>query len=481
MLRRRLPRRANKVKSKKLKVKVLFSLRLCVSAVIISLTAISGFAQKETPPVGGQPKPFVFPKQDTYTLSNGMKITLVQYGAVPKVAMQAVVRAGTLNEKAEQRWISDVVAVMLKDGTTKRTAEQIARETAEMGGSIFTTASNDKTTIGGEVLSEFDTRFVDLMADVVLNPKFAPADLEKARANKLREIAVAKAQAGTQAWERFREIVFAGHPYSAVIASEPIVQSYKLEDVKAYYNDQYGAARTHLYVVGQFDSPKVKAAIEKAFGGWKKGPDPIRSVPTVVGKRSLNTIDRPGAPQSTIYMGVPAVSPSDPDFIKFTVMDSLLGSSFGSRITSNIRENKGYTYSPGSFVWNRYKTGYWVENADVTTEHTGASIKEILFEIDRLQKEPPTDAEMQGIKNYLIGIYVLQNSTRGGVIGQLENMNYNELDRNYLDTYVQKLSAVTAKDVQDMAKKYLVLDRMTFVVVGDKSKIDAQLKPYEVQ
>ena len=481
MLRRRLPRRANKVKSKKLKVKVLFSLRLCVSAVIISLTAISGFAQKETPPVGGQPKPFVFPKQDTYTLSNGMKITLVQYGAVPKVAMQAVVRAGTLNEKAEQRWISDIVAVMLKDGTTKRTAEQIARETAEMGGSIFTTASNDKTTIGGEVLSEFDTRFVDLMADVVLNPKFAPADLEKARANKLREIAVAKAQAGTQAWERFREIVFAGHPYSAVIASEPIVQSYKLEDVKAYYNDQYGAARTHLYVVGQFDSPKVKAAIEKAFGGWKKGPDPIRSVPTVVGKRSLNTIDRPGAPQSTIYMGVPAVSPSDPDFIKFTVMDSLLGSSFGSRITSNIRENKGYTYSPGSFVWNRYKTGYWVENADVTTEHTGASIKEILFEIDRLQKEPPTDAEMQGIKNYLIGIYVLQNSTRGGVIGQLENMNYNELDRNYLDTYVQKLSAVTAKDVQDMAKKYLVLDRMTFVVVGDKSKIDAQLKPYEVQ
>jgi zinc protease len=319
------------------------------------------------------------------------------------------------------------------------------------------------------------------MADVSLNPKFAPADLEKARANKLREIAVAKAQAGTQAWERFREIVFAGHPYSAVIASEPIVQSYKVEDVRGYYNDHYGAARTHLYVVGQFDTAKMKAAIEKSFGGWKKGAAAIRNVPTVVGKRSLNTIDRPGAPQSTIYMGVPAVSPSDADFIKFMVMDSLLGSSFGSRITSNIRENKGYTYSPNSFVWNRYKTGYWVENADVTTEATGASIKEILFEIDRLQKEPPSEAEMQGIKNYLVGIYVLQNSTRNGVIGQLESMNYNELDRNYLDTYVQKLTAVTAKDVQEMAKKYLILDRMTFVVVGDKSKIDEQLKPYEVQ
>ena len=458
-----------------------FSLRLCVFAGTFLLMTMSVLAQKEAPPAGGQPKAFVFPKQDTYTLSNGMKVTLVQYGAVPKVAMQAVVRAGTLNEKAEQRWISDVVATMLKEGTAKRSAEQIAKETAEMGGSIFTGASNDKTTVGGEVLSEFDTRFVELIADVILNPKFAASDLEKVRANKLREIAVAKAQAGTQAWEKFREIAYSGHPYGSVMASESIVQTYKLDDVRAYYNDQYGAARTHLYIVGQFDTAKIKSTIEKAFGGWKKGPDAIRNVPTLTGRRSLTTIDRPGAPQSTIYMGMPAISQSDPDFIKFVVMDSILGGSFGSRITSNIRENKGYTYSPNSFIWNRYKTGYWIENADVTTESTGASIKEILFEINRLQNEAPTDAEVQGIKNYLVGIYVLQNSTRNGVIGQLEAMNYNELDKNYLDTYVQKLSAVTAKDVQDMAKKYLNLDRMTMVVVGDKSKIDEQLKPYEVQ
>lgn len=469
------------IQNPKSKIRNSMALRLCVSAVMIAFVAAASFAQKETPPGGGQPKPFVFPKADTYSLPNGMKVTLVQYGAIPKVAMQAIVRTGTLNEKAEQRWISDIVATMLKDGTPKRSAEQIARETAEMGGSIFAAASNDKTMIGGEVLSEFDARFIDLLADMLLNPKFAASDLEKARANKLREIAVSKAQAGNQAWEKFREIVFANHPYSAVFATEAIVQGYKLDDVKGYYNDQYGAARTHLYIVGQFDTAKVKSAVEKSFSGWKKGPDAIRNVPTVVGRRSLTSIDRPGAPQSTIYMGVPAVSPSDADFVKFTVMDSLLGSSFGSRITSNIRENKGYTYSPNSFVWNRYKTGYWVENADVTTEHTGASIKEILFEIDRLQKELPSEAELQGIKNYLVGIYVLQNSTRNGVIGQLENMNYNELDRNYLDTYVQKLSAVTPKDVQDMAKKYLVLERMTFVVVGDKSKIDEQLKPYEVQ
>ncbi|HEX9959718.1 MAG TPA: insulinase family protein, partial [Pyrinomonadaceae bacterium] len=203
------------------------------------------------------------------------------------------------------------------------------------------------------------------------------------------------------------------------------------------------------------------------------------NVPTIAAKRSLSSIDRPGAPQSTIYLGMPAPAVSDEDFVKFTVMDSLLGSSFGSRITSNIRENKGYTYSPGSFVWNRFKTGYWIESADVTTESTGASIREILYEIERLRKDPPSEAELNGIKNYLVGIYVLQNSTRTGVIAQLESMNYNELDKNYLDTYVQKLVAVTPKDVQDTANKYLRQDRMTIVVVGDKSKIAEQIKPYE--
>jgi predicted Zn-dependent peptidase len=457
-----------------------FSLLLCVFAGIVFALSPTALAQKETPPPGGQPKPFVFPKQDTYTLPNGMRVTLVQYGAVPKVAVQAIVRAGHINEKAEQNWISDMTALMLKEGTATRSAEQIARETAEMGGSIFTAAATDTTTIGGEVLSEFDTKFIGLLSDVLLNPKFAADDMEKIRANKIREVSIAHAQANNQAYEKFRQVIFGNHPYGSMHAEEDTLKSYKLDDVKAFYGNEYGAARTHLYVVGQFDTAKVKAAIEQAFGKWKKGPDAIRNVPKIDARPSLTSIDRPGAPQSTIYLGMPAVSPSDDDFIKFTVMDSLLGGSFGSRITANIRENKGYTYSPYSFVWNRYKTGYWIQTADVTTESTGASLKEILFEIDRLRKEVPSEAELQGIKNYLIGIYVLQNSSRTGVIGQLEAMNYNELDKSYLDTYVQKINAVTAKDVSDMVKKYLTSDRMTIVVVGDKSKTDAQLKPYEV-
>ena len=449
-----------------------------ICLVILCILPLAAFAQKEIPPTGGKPKPFIFPAQDTYALQNGMRVTLVKYGAVPKVAMQAVVRAGLLNERPDQRWISDMVASLLKEGTTTRSAEQIALNTAEMGGNIFTSAGTDKTTIGGEVLSEFDTRFLELLSDIVKNPRFSPDDLEKIRANKVRELAINRASPGSLGWEKFRQVIFAGHPYSSVFPTDAGLKSYTLQDVKTFYYNQFGAARAHLYVVGQFDAAKIKIGIEKAFGTWKKGTEPIRDVPKINAKHSLAVIDRPGAPQSTIYLGMPAVSPSDADFIKFTVMDSLLGSSFGSRITANIRENKGYTYSPNSSNWNRYKTGYWIENADVTTEATGASIKEILYEIERLKREPPSEEELHGIKNYLLGLYVLTNSTRTGVIGQLEYVNYNELSDDYLAKYIQNLASVTPADVSDMVRKYLATEKMTLVVVGDKSKITGQLKSF---
>jgi zinc protease len=452
---------------------------IAVSAVCLLAFAFGIFAQKETPPVGGQPKPFVFPPQNTFMLPNGMRVTLVPYGSVPKVAFQAVVYSGTKDDAPGKKAVSEMVGAMLKEGTKTRTAEQIALETAEMGGGLFIGTGTDSTNISGEVLSEFDVRFLNLLADVVINPNFKTEDLERLRANKLRNLAVARTQAGNQAWEKFREVVFPNHPYGQINPKDEEVKGYTLADVQNFYNDNYGAARTHLYVVGKFNQAAVKKAIKKAFGSWKKGTASSRSIPTIAARRSLTSLDRPGAPQSTIYLGMPAPAPSDEDFVKFTVMDSLLGSSFGSRITSNIRENKGYTYSPGSFIWNRFKTGYWIEAADVTTEATGASIKEILYEVNRLRQEPPSETELSGIKNYLIGIYVLQNSSRTGVIGQLETMNYNELDKNYLDTYVQKLVAVTPKDVQDMAKKYLQEDRMTIIVVGDKAKIAEQIKPYE--
>jgi predicted Zn-dependent peptidase len=192
----------------------------------------------------------------------------------------------------------------------------------------------------------------------------------------------------------------------------------------------------------------------------------------------VNLIDRPGAPQSTIVLGMPTIDPSNDDFIALSVMNALLGGSFASRITRNIREDKGYTYSPGSQLSTRYRDAYWAENADVTTAHTGASLKEIFAEIDRLQAQPPDEKELTGIKNYLAGTYVLQNSSRGGITAQLQYVDLHGLPADYLNTYVKKVYAVTPQQVTDMAKKYVRDEQATIVIVGDRKVIEEQVKGF---
>ena len=171
--------------------------------------------------------------------------------------------------------------------------------------------------------------------------------------------------------------------------------------------------------------------------------------------------------------------PTDADNIPLIVTNALLGGSFGSRIIANIREQKGYAYSPYSQISRRYHDAYWVEVADVTTQYTGASLKEIFGEIDRLAGEAPADAELKGIETYLSGIFVIQNSSPSALIGQLRYVNLQGLGKDYLSTYVQKVNAVTPAQVQAATKKYIRPGDMTIVVVGDKSKISDQLKPYE--
>ncbi len=182
--------------------------------------------------------------------------------------------------------------------------------------------------------------------------------------------------------------------------------------------------------------------------------------------------------QSTLYIGLPTFDPSNPDYVPLVVTNALLGGSFGSRITSNIREQKGYTYSPFSLLSTRLHTGYWAEIADVSTNVTGPSIKEIIGEIDRLRGEPPTPAELRGIQNYLAGTFVLRNSTRDGIAGQLAALDLYGLGEDYLRNYVQRVYAVTPADVQRMTQQYIDPAKLAIVVAGDKKVVADQLKPY---
>jgi predicted Zn-dependent peptidase len=459
------------------------TMKLLSAGAILLFTASFTAAQtppseKQAPPPGGPPKPFNVPEHETYSLPNGLRVTLVPYGNIPKVTVGLAIRAGNLNEPADVLGVADITAELLKEGTKTLSAQALAEATAQMGSSLAVAVDPDETSIEVDVLSEYGAPAVKLMADVVTHPLLPESELARLKANLLRRVVVAKSRPGQIALARFRKLMYGEHPYGEILPTEASLNKITIDDARKYYAANYGAQRAHLYVAGKFDVAEVKKSIAANFSEWNKGTPPVLEVPKPKAQRLLDVTDRPNAPQSTIYMGLPVADAVSPDNIPLIVTNSLLGGSFGSRITSNIREQKGYTYSPTSQVSRRYHDAYWAEIADVTTVSTGPALKEIFGEIDRLRKEAPGARELKGIQSYLSGLFVIQNSTRQALIGQLRYVDLQGLGEDYLKTFVQKVNAVTPEEVQAMTVKYIKPDQMTIVVVGDKSKITDQLAPF---
>jgi zinc protease len=455
-------------------------IKVCIVVLAGSFVAMApSYAQKQTPPEGAPPKPFTVPAGESYTLPNGMKVTLVLYGIIPKAAISVAVDAGNLNEGKNRVGVADLTAELFKEGTVMWTSQQLAEETGRMGSTLNVVVGPDQTKLELDVLQEFAPEGIRLLADALEHPRLPESELARLKNDSLRRIAVQTSQPQTIAAMHFRKILYDDHPYGTLLPTADDIKKLTIQDVKDYYASNFGAQRAHLYVAGRFDTSAVKKSIEASFGSWLKGPARIENVPSPKPKKVLDLTDRPGAPQSTLMVGLPVLPPNSPDAIPLAVSNALLGGSFNSRITSNIREQKGYTYSPFSEISRRYHDAYWAQHADVTTQSTGPSLKEIFLEIERLQKEPPSSAELKGIQNYLSGIFVIQNSSRTALINQLQYVDLQGLGSDYLKNYVQRVSAVTPAEVQKLTAQYIKPEEMILVVVGDQSKIADQLAPYK--
>ena len=450
---------------------------LIINILVLSTAAL--LAQKQTPPEGGQPKDFNLPRRQMITLNNGLKASLVPYGTIPKVTVSIQVRTGNMHEKANESWLSDLLGQMIQEGTTSRTAQALSEEAARMGGSISVYSNFNSMVLSGSVLSEYAPALVNLLADVLINPKLPASELERLKANLKRDLTVEKSRPQSQANEKFAAAMYPDQPYGRIYPTEEMLTSYDLAKVRGFYDAQFGAQRTQVYVAGKFDQGAVEKAIRSSLGSWRKGPALDIPVAKPATGKGFSLIDRPGAPQSTLIVGLPVTDPSQPDYVPMVVTNSLLGGSFGSRITSNIRENKGYTYSPYSSINNYYRGATWTERADVTTENTGASLNEIMKEVNLMRTTAPSKAELTGIQNYESGIFVLRNSSPYGIINQLSFVDLHGLDDSYLTNYVKNVMAVTPEQVQQTTQKYINPQNMTLIVVGDRSKVESQLTNYK--
>jgi predicted Zn-dependent peptidase len=452
---------------------------IVIAITLSSVVAFSAHAQKQTPPPGGQPKDFVLPAKKTDQLKNGLRTTLVQYGAIPKVSVNVIIKTGNVHEAANEIWLADLTGNLMKEGTRTMDFKTISRKVAAMGGDINISVGPDQTRVTGSVLSEFAPDLIKVLADVLINPSLPSTEIERLKNDLKRQLSVQKSQPQAQAAEKFNSIIYKDHPYGRMFPTQDMLNSYTIDMVKGFYDKNFGARRTVVYVVGKFDAPAVEKAIAESFSVWKEGPDvsypPVNETKT----NQIAILDRPAAPQTTIMLGLPTLTPKSPDYVALQVTNALLGGSFGSRITTNIREDKGYTYSPFSSIQDRKNSSIWVEQADVTSEHTGASLQEIAREVKRLQNEPPAKTELEGIQNYMAGIFVLQNSSPAGIINQLNFIDNHGLDDSYLTNRVKNIYGITPEKVSQMTKDNFKYENMTLVMVGDKKLLEKQRKQFE--
>jgi predicted Zn-dependent peptidase len=447
-----------------------------LAVLLAAVLALPALAEgREQPPAPGAPHEFRLPSRDTLRLDNGLSMTFIDYGNVPKVTLVAVVRTGNIDE-GRDTWLADLTVEMMKEGTATRSAADIARAAAGMGGALGIGAGAEQTTASLSVLSEHAPDAAALLADLLRNPSFPAAELPRVRANLERSLAVARSDPQSLADEALAKLVFGDHPFGRVLPQEGQLAGYDIAKLRDFHGRNFGARRTHVYVAGSYDRLALESALRTAFQDWRAG-EPATELPAEPSEAlQLALVDSPGAPQSSVRIAVPIPHPAHAQWFPTTVMNSLLGGTFGSRITANIREDKGYSYSPGSSINPRRGGALWILSAEVTAEHTAAALTEIFREIDRLQREAPPVAELAPVQNYRAGVFVISNSSPGGVLGQLAFMDLHGLPDDFLAHWVQSIRAVTPEQVSQMAREFIRPERMTVIVAGDVARVGASVR-----
>lgn len=447
-------------------------------ALAAMLAATPALAQDNFPPAPpiADPKPFKLPATETYALPNGMRVTLVPYGVAPKTVVSLRVRAGNVNDGGAT-WLAELTGAMMKEGAAGRSAGQLSTAAAGMGGDLDVGVGQQTTQITMNILSEYAPDAIALISDVATRPDLPAAEIARVKANLGRQLSVGLSQPGTLADIALARTVYGlDHPYGRVVPTAAQLAGYTIDQVKAFHAGQFGARRAHLYIAGRFDAATVKAAVARAFGGWAAGAEPLRLTSPHQPGPQVILVDRPAAPQTTLRLAFDAPPAGSAQDIPARVTNSLLGGAFSSRITRNIREDKGYTYSPGSGIAFNPEEALWTFDADVTTAVTGAALTEIFKEVRRMQTEPAPIEESKGIRTYMAGIFAIQNSTSPAVVNTLATRDLLGLPADWTERYVPAVLAVTPEQMMASAKAGYPLERMTLVVVGDLATVEPQLK-----
>ena len=405
-------------------------------------------------------------------LPNGMVLLAAERRAVPIVTLSLLIQAGSMADPADKPGVANLVAQLMTQGTKTRTAPQISEAIEFIGGSLSVDAGQELTSISLSVLSKDLDLGLDLLADVLLNPVFRPADVQRKIQEVVAGIKRDQEDPGTVSWQAFLALLYGTSPFGRPVeGTETSVPTITRDDLVRFHEAYFRPNKAILAAVGDVNGADLRQRLTARLGGWQPGgasvtPPPL---PSPLAQKVVRTIQRE-VTQASINLGHLGITRDNPDYYTVYVMNYLLGGGFSSYLISTIRDEKGWAYDVGSSFSSSKYAGEFTVSLQTKNEMADQAIEAAVAQIKRMRDQPVAEQDLKDAKAYLTGSFPLRLDTSRKIVGLLTSIEYYGLGLDYVDQYPARINAVTAADIQRVARKYLDPEHYALAVVADLTK-----------
>ncbi len=446
-------------------------------------TSRSKVERKNRAPVSKEVLRVKLPKPVEVVLDNGLTVMILEDHRFPVVNMSLLMSgAGPIFDPADKPGLANLTSQMLREGTKTRNSRQIAEEVDKLGATLGANSGFGSTaaSINASGLSDNFDQWFGLMADMLMNPSFPADEFGKLKARQKTALMQQRTQPGFLSEERFRRVVYGNHPAAVFSTTPAVLDALTPEMLAAWHRERYVPQNAILGIAGDVKASEVIAKLKAALAGWKRTDykESLPANPKPVTDAKIYLIDRPNSVQSTITMGNIAIDRRHADYIPVVVMNSIVGGGASARLFLNLREEKGYTYGVySSFNPLKYPTP-WSAGGDVRTEVTEGAMTEFMRELNRIRDEKVVADELEEQKRSIVASFALSLESPQQLLNYSITRKIYGLPDDYWETYPAKIMAVTADDVQRVARQYVNPQTQQIVVVGDAKKIKSILEKF---
>ncbi len=437
---------------------------------------------KDLPPYGPE-TPLAAPAVKTATLDNGLTIWLVSEPGFPKIALALAIRGGLASDSSDRPGISELLANTVDQGTATRNAKQIAQDLQGAGGDLSANPGKDSILVSTSFLSSKMGKGLAVFADVVRNASFPDDEVTLAKRNAIDNLKQQESQPSFLAARAVARVLFGDNPYHVTAPTQESITASTSADLRKIYAERFRPDQALLVAVGDFENDKMLAEIKTRFDSWKAPATAPVSAPAAFSAtppHAIFIVPRPGSVQTTLQFAMFGPTHSDPDYEAAQVANAIYGGTFGSRLTSNIREDKGYTYSPFAAFRPYRAAGIFVTNADVRNEVTAPTLNEITYELNRLVTTSPTPDELKQAERFLVGTEAINLQSRDAVANELARLWVSGLPPEQIGIYGRKIAAISADDVNAAARKYFPAAKAAIIAIGEEKVIREAVAPFGI-